>query len=120
MVYLTCGINPVCELSGVFQRALTASILFGRFTVNLGFYSLTAATGTVGGDRFVNFAIAGFVDLPAHLLVYFILDRWVGVVDDWSVKRILIARVLFVCNLWCFGFILDRWGAGDDELWIWR
>ena len=61
-----------------------------RFTVNLGFYSLTAATGTVDGDRFVNFAIAGFVDLPAHLLVYFILDRWV---DNGGCRQIATERI---------------------------
>ncbi|XP_037073765.1 solute carrier family 22 member 15-like [Pollicipes pollicipes] len=56
--------------------AWTLIQILAWFTVNLGFYSLTAASATVGGDRFVNFAVSGFVDLPAHLFVFFILDRF--------------------------------------------
>ncbi|KAF0310596.1 Solute carrier family 22 member 5 [Amphibalanus amphitrite] len=69
--------EDICTLLRTRRGALWVGIqMVAWFTVNLGFYSQTAATGTVGGDRFVNFAIAGFVDLPAHLLVYFILDRF--------------------------------------------
>eukprot|EP00095_Tigriopus_kingsejongensis_P007773 maker-scaffold154_size301342-snap-gene-2.22 protein:Tk07773 transcript:maker-scaffold154_size301342-snap-gene-2.22-mRNA-1 annotation:"hypothetical protein BRAFLDRAFT_225757" len=41
----------------------------------LSYYALTLNVGALAGDIFVNFLVSSLVDIPAHLTVFFLVDR---------------------------------------------
>lgn len=47
-----------------------------RFANNTTYYGLSWNTSHLGGNDYVNFAVAGLVEIPGTILVYFTLDRW--------------------------------------------
>lgn len=50
-------------------------LFFSWFVNNSTYYGLSWNTSNLIGDDYVNFAIAGLVEIPAHLLVFFTLNR---------------------------------------------
>lgn len=65
----------------------TVLLLSYRFANGIGYYGLSLNTSNLGGDPFVNFFIAGAVEIPAYLLIV-VLFRRIGRV--WSISSTMI------------------------------
>ncbi len=57
----------------IFQRTL---ILFlAWFSNSMVYYALTMSAGELGGNRYINIALAGLVEIPSFVAGFFFLDR---------------------------------------------
>ena len=55
------------------------------------YYALSLSTSLLGGDRFLNFALSGLVEIPAYLVPIYVLKRYVF-------KPYLLLCILFNLN----------------------
>lgn len=56
-------------------RKKTINLFFNWFVNSGVYYGLSLNTGNLGGNAYLNFVISGAVELPAHALTIFLLDR---------------------------------------------
>ncbi|XP_042224923.1 organic cation transporter protein-like isoform X2 [Homarus americanus] len=56
-------------------RKKTINLFFNWFVNSGVYYGLSLNTGNLGGNDYINFVISGAVELPAHAMTIFLLDR---------------------------------------------
>ncbi|XP_049952003.1 organic cation transporter protein-like [Schistocerca serialis cubense] len=57
-------------------RRRTLNIFFIWFANNATYYGLSWNTSNLGGNDYINFLIAGFVEVPAYTFLLFSLNKW--------------------------------------------
>lgn len=57
-------------------RQRSVLLFFSWFVNSATYFGLSWNTPNLGGDEFLNFAIAGLVELPATAIVFFTLNVW--------------------------------------------
>ncbi|KHJ76046.1 hypothetical protein OESDEN_24335 [Oesophagostomum dentatum] len=83
-------------------------VCFFLWPVNtMMYYGLTMKSDLGGGNLYINFAISALMEIPALLLVYFLIDR-VG-------RRQMVAGSLLLAGL-C---LVLNWVIGDDVSFYW-
>jgi len=67
------GLSDLFKTPNIRFRAINTA--FQWFSIALCFYGLAFNTGALPGDPYLVFFLAGFADLPGHLLVVLIVDK---------------------------------------------
>lgn len=58
------------------MRKKSLIIFFDWFANNLTYYGLSWNTNNLGGNPYLNFVISGAVEIPAYLILLFLLNKW--------------------------------------------
>ena len=59
-------------------RIQSVYTFFFRFVVCMVYYTLSMSAGDLGGNKYVSFSLLGIVEIPALIIGYFIVDRYVS------------------------------------------
>ncbi|ODN02543.1 Organic cation transporter protein [Orchesella cincta] len=70
---ITYGLSDLFKTPNIRFRAINTA--FQWFSIALCFYGLAFNTGALPGDPYLVFFLAGFADLPGHLLVVLVVDK---------------------------------------------
>lgn len=58
-------------------RKRTLVVFFLWPVISMVYYGMAMKANVLGGDIYVNFIFAAFVEIPALFIVYLLIDRWV-------------------------------------------
>ncbi|CAI9651156.1 Major facilitator superfamily (MFS) profile domain-containing protein [Caenorhabditis elegans] len=88
-------------------RKRTLVVFFLWPVISMVYYGMAMKANVLGGDIYVNFIFAAFVEIPALFIVYLLIDR-IG-------RRLILAGGLFIAG----ACLLVNWLMGDNvQLWM--
>ncbi|CAL1544735.1 unnamed protein product, partial [Lymnaea stagnalis] len=82
-----------------------------RFIISMTYYTLNFNAGNLGaGSIYLNFFLSGLVELPAHILIIFTIDR-LG-------RKIIHSCMLIFCGMACLLCVLEIILAPEGYQWL--
>ncbi|PIC41350.1 hypothetical protein B9Z55_008798 [Caenorhabditis nigoni] len=88
-------------------RKRTLVVFFLWPVISMVYYGMAMKANVLGGDIYINFIFAAFVEIPALFIVYLLIDR-IG-------RRYILAGGLFIAG----ACLLINWIMGDNvQLWM--
>ncbi|KAF1763366.1 hypothetical protein GCK72_011632 [Caenorhabditis remanei] len=88
-------------------RKRTLVVFFLWPVISMVYYGMAMKANVLGGDIYINFIFAAFVEIPALFIVYLLIDR-IG-------RRYILAGGLFIAG----ACLLINWLMGDNvQLWM--
>ncbi|CAH1797859.1 unnamed protein product [Owenia fusiformis] len=91
------------------RMILIINILYW-FAVNMTYFGVSMGTSTLGGDRYINFALNGLVELPPGLICMFVLPKF------GRKKPMFLFHVVCTISLLINSFVPEKTGDGGDLL----
>ena len=52
-------------------------VMFYRFSILLGYYGITMASDSLGGNMYRNFALSSLIEVPGHVILPLMSNRYV-------------------------------------------
>lgn len=79
-------------------RNITINNLYTWFVNSMVYYGLTMRAGNLNGDRYMNIALSGLIEIPADLLTLYLMD-WYG-------RRVTYSWSMLFGGIFCVGIMV--------------